>query len=459
MRIEPQKPSARVWIETYGCQMNKSDSELVGGILAGKGFRLTDRLEDADIAMINTCSVRSHAEQRAVGRIGVLSHWKRHAPHRQIVVLGCMAQKEKERLFDRADIDLIVGPDGYRQLPDLLADHRSALLTDLNTEETYSGLRPRRSPGICGWVTIMRGCNNFCSYCIVPYTRGRERSRPADEIESEIRDMLEEGFRDITLLGQNVNSYHDGKTDFCGLLRRLSRIKGLPRLRFMTSHPKDCSSALLKVMADESVVCPHLHLPFQSGSNRILRKMNRKYTREQYIRLIEQAKNSIPDLAVTTDVMVGFPGESDRDFRDTVDLMTTLRFDDAYLYHFSPRPGTAAEKIQDFRSEHEKLHRLNEVIALQKNITREIKLKMIGKSVTVLPEETSKQSGEEWIGKTANNHMVVFPKEHACPGQLIPVRITSCRGSTLRGCIQTPDHFSSAIEKIKIAATLQKTGI
>jgi tRNA-2-methylthio-N6-dimethylallyladenosine synthase len=452
MRIEPQNTYAKVWIETYGCQMNKSDSELVAGILSGKGFRLTARLEDADIAMINTCSVRSHAEQRAMGRIGVLSHWKRYAPHRQIVVLGCMAQKEKDRLFDKADIDLIVGPDGYRRLPDLIADHRPASLTDLNTEETYSGLRPRRSPGICGWVTIMRGCNNFCSYCIVPYTRGRERSRPAVEIESEIRSMLEDGFRDITLLGQNVNSYHDGKTDFCALLRRLSRIKGLPRLRFMASHPKDCSSELLEVMADEPVVCPHIHLPFQSGSDRILRKMNRKYTRRQYIQLIEQAKNSIPDLAVTTDVMVGFPGESDQDFRETIDLMTTIRFDDAFMYHFSPRPGTAAEKDKDPLSEDEKLKRLNEIIALQKNITKEIKLKMIGKSVTVMPEETSKKSEEEWIGKTANNHMVVFPKGHARPGQLITVLITSCRGSTLRGTIQTQDHISSTRKKLKIAA-------
>ena len=265
--------------------------------------------------------------------------------------------------------------------------------------------------------------------------------------------MLEDGFRDITLLGQNVNSYHDGKTDFCALLRRLSRIKGLPRLRFMTSHPKDCSSELLEVMADEPVVCPHIHLPFQSGSDRILRKMNRKYTRRQYIQLIEQAKNSIPDLAVTTDVMVGFPGESDQDFRETIDLMTTIRFDDAFMYHFSPRPGTPAEKDKDSLSENEKLQRLNEVIVLQKNITKEIKLKMIGKSVTVMPEATSKQSEEEWIGKTANNHMVVFPKGHALPGQLIPVLITSCRGSTLRGFIQTPDHFSSTRKKLKIAAT------
>ena len=298
----------------------------------------------------------------------------------------------------------------------------------------------------------MRGCNNFCSYCIVPYTRGRERSRPADEIEAEIRGMLEQGFRDITLLGQNVNSYHDGRTDFCALLRQLSRIEGLPRLRFMTSHPRDCSSELLKVMMDEPVVCPHLHLPFQSGSNRILRKMNRKYTREQYIQLISQAKNMIPDLAVTTDVMVGFPGESDQDFKDTLDLMTILRFDDAFMYHFSPRPGTAAVKYGDSLSMDEKLLRLNEVIALQKKITRDIKLSMIGKTVHVMPEETSKHSGQEWIGKTANNHMVVFPKEQTHPGQLVPVRISECRGSTLRGHVHPTDHFSSTLEKLKAAA-------
>ena len=424
----------KVWIETYGCQMNKHDSEIVAGLLIKNGYELTARMDLADVALVNTCSVRQHAEQRALGRLSVLAGWKRKAPHRKIAVLGCMAQKEKHRLFENQPfIDLIVGPDEYRFLPSLLEENNASCHTHLNSNETYSGLQPFRSQGISGWVTIMRGCNNFCTYCIVPYTRGRERSRSCQEIDTEIFQMTENGFREITLLGQNVNSYHDGQVDFPELLKRTSYIPKLKRIRFTTSHPKDCSRRLLEVMAAESSVCPHLHLAVQSGSNRILQKMNRKYTREHFFRIIDLARQLIPGLAITTDVMVGFPGESVQDFQDTVNLMQTVKFDDAFMYHYSSRPVTAAAKMKDQIPQKEKLRRLNAIIELQHNISASIRQKMKDSIVTVMPETTSKLSDNEWIGKTANSHMVVFPKSDTKPGTLTSVRIESCRGNTLRG--------------------------
>jgi len=414
--------------------MNKNDSELVAGILMDHGFELTEVLEQADFAMINTCSVRRHAEQRAMGRLSVLKGWKHAAPDRKIVVLGCMAQKDRHHLFDEnPHIDLVVGPDAYRRLPELLQSAECRCETRENDEEIYTGIHPLRKAGISGWVTIMRGCDNYCAYCIVPYTRGRERSRPARAILEEITGMVKTGYREITLLGQNVNSYHDGNTDFPGLLEKISRIPNLPRVRFMSSHPKDCSQRLFEVMASEPALCPHLHLPFQSGSNRILHRMNRKYTREHYMDLIGQARSRIPGLAVTTDVMVGFPGESEKDFQDTVDLMQSIRFADAFMYHYSIRPGTAAEKMKPQLPQKEKLTRLNALIKIQQSISREIKLDMLGKTWEVMPEETSKQSKYEWIGKTDNNHMVVFPKENYLPGMIVPIKVKTCRGNTLRG--------------------------
>ncbi|MBN2105660.1 tRNA (N6-isopentenyl adenosine(37)-C2)-methylthiotransferase MiaB [bacterium] len=443
----------KVWMETYGCQMNKSDSELVAGLLTKNGYDLTARLDMADIALVNTCSVRSHAEQRVLGRLGVLAGWKRKAPNRIIAVLGCMAQKEKQRLLeDRPFIDLIVGPDGYRRLPRLLEKNKPVCDTELNTHETYSGLQPLRNKGVSGWVTIMRGCNNFCSYCIVPYTRGRERSRSCQEIEAEISEMTQNGFREITLLGQNVNSYQDSRVDFPELLKKISRIPGLKRVRFMTSHPKDCSSRLLEIMAAEPVICPHLHLAVQSGSNRILQAMNRKYSREHFFKVVDMARYLIPELAVTTDVMVGFPGETIQDFQDTIDLMQTVKFDDAFMYHYSPRPGTKAAEMKNQISQQEKLRRLNTMIGLQQKISASIRQNMVGKTVMVIPEATSKRSASEWIGKTGNNHMVVFPKSDVNPGMLIPVKIDTCIGNTLRGIPVQNKTQTKPYESYKITA-------
>ena len=281
----------------------------------------------------------------------------------------------------------------------------------------------------------MRGCNNYCAYCIVPYTRGPERSRPADDILKEIGDMAAAGFREITLLGQNVNSYHDGKVDFAGLLRAASRVERIVRIRFMTSHPKDLSLSVLEAVAEESVLCNHIHLPVQAGSNRILKAMNRRYTREHYIRLVEQARTLIPDVAVTTDIIVGFPGESESDFMDTVDLIKTLAFDDAFTYHYSPRSGTAAYGMKDNVPREVKLARLDRIIKLQREITAKKKKALIGRTMTVMPERTSKESSLEWMGRTATDHVVVFPKASSTPGIPVRVQINSCRGYTLRGRI------------------------
>jgi tRNA-2-methylthio-N6-dimethylallyladenosine synthase len=435
MHDKHRNPRPLAWLNTYGCQMNKNDTELLAGILEENGYAVTQDLSQANIALINTCSVRSHAERRALGRISGLAGWKRESPDRKIVVAGCMAQKDKDILLKNMPyIDLVMGPDSYRMLPELLKTPVRCAQTDLSVTELYSGLRYIRVPGISGWVTIMRGCDNFCSYCIVPFTRGRERSRSFSEIDSEIRNMVSEGFREVILLGQNVNSYRDGEIDFPSLLQKISTVPGLDRIRFMTSHPKDCSSRLFQIMASGIPICPNLHLPFQSGSDRILKLMNRNYTRDHFIRLTEEARSVIPDLAITTDVMVGFPGETRDDFLETCSLMEKIRFDDAYMYHYSPRPGTAAERMEDLPSEI-KLERLNTIIRLQQLISKENREKLIGKTVEVLVEETSRHSENEWIGKTRNNTAVVFSKGKTGKGHLARVRINGLRGTVLRGSV------------------------
>ena len=443
-----------VFIETYGCQMNKSDSELIRGLLKSSGFRVSEGLENADIVLINSCSVRDHAEQRILGRIGVLSAWKKQAPHRRLGVLGCMAQRLGHTLAEmRPILDFVVGPDEYRTLADLLLDEvkRPAVHTSLHKEELYSGVMPHRNTKISGWVTISRGCGNYCSYCIVPFTRGPERCRPADAICGEIEAMAAQGFREITLLGQNVNSYNDGKTDgkmnFPGLLKRIGtgQIPGLLRIRFMTSHPKDLSDGLLEVMANEKRLCPHIHLPVQSGSSRILERMNRGYTREHYLDMIRRARELVPGVSLTTDVMVGFPGETEADFQDTLRLMEEVRFDEAFTYHYSTREGTAAAGLPDTVPDAVKFRRLSQLIGLQRRITLERKKEMIGRIVEVLPEKTSRRSSDEWMGKTPGNQVVIFRKCGIQAGEPVNVRIETIQGTTLKGsplhshinCLQT----------------------
>jgi tRNA-2-methylthio-N6-dimethylallyladenosine synthase len=429
-----RKPS--IFIETYGCQMNKNDSELIRGILQDADFRLTGEWTSADIVLLNTCSVREHAEQRVLGRIGVLAGWKRQSPGRRIGVLGCMAQRlggEWAKL--KPCVDFVVGPDGYRTLPELLSGTggKPVVAADFRPGELYSGVRPVREPGATGWVTISRGCDNFCSYCIVPYARGPERSRPSGEILREIGEMTGLGFREVTLLGQNVNSYADGSIDFPGLLESVSRIPGLLRVRFMTSHPKDLSDRLLGVMASGGPICPHIHLPVQSGSDRVLEMMNRGYTAGRYLERVRKARERMPSVSLTTDVMVGYPGESETDFQDTMKLVEEVRFDEAYTYAYSPRSGTAAAGHPGTVPEDEKFRRLGELIDLQRSISVSIRRAMVGTTVEVFPEKPSARSDDEWMGRTPGGHVVVFGRDGAQAGHPARVLLESCSGATLRG--------------------------
>ena len=430
--------------------MNKNDSELIRGILEESEFRVTDDWNSADVVLVNTCSVREHAEQRVLGRIGVLEGWKRQAPGRRIGVLGCMAQRLGRGWAGlRPCVDFVVGPDGYRRLPEILKGTgvRPEVAAELRTEELYSGVHAVREPGPAGWVTISRGCGNFCSYCIVPYTRGPERCRPAGEILPEIEGMIEKGFREVTLLGQNVNSYRDGDMDFPALLGRVSRIPGLLRVRFMTSHPKDLSDRLLRVMASEPAACPHIHLPVQSGSDRILRLMNRGYTAGHFLERVRRAREWIPGVALTTDVMVGYPGESGEDFQDTLRLMEEVRFDEAYTYAYSPRSGTAAAGHPGAVAEDEKFRRLGALIDLQREITVAVRRAMVGTTVEVLPEKPSARSGSEWMGRTPGGHVVVLGMDGVEAGRPVRVEIESCRGATLRGRVRRGVHLETVREE------------
>jgi tRNA-2-methylthio-N6-dimethylallyladenosine synthase len=432
-KSEPNRPLFA--IETYGCQMNKYDSEIVAGILEKNGYAQTLNSDSADILFINTCSVRDHAEKRALGRIGSLRSWKEDRFGRRLGVIGCMAQRLSDELFRmKPHIDFVVGPDEYRNIPNILSNgFDKPAAAQFHPEETYNNTTPYRHSSISGWVAINRGCNNYCSYCIVPYTRGRERSRPADAVYAEITEMIKQGFREVTLLGQNVNSYNDGQKTFPDLLKMCCSISGLHRIRFVTSHPKDLSDHLMDVMAECDKICQHLHLPAQSGSNTILKSMNRNYTREYYIRLIEKARIRIPDLAISTDIMVGFPGETESDFQDTYSLMKKIGFEDAFTYRYSIREGTKAAGMEDTVSEQEKQSRLKKIITLQRKITQQKKQALIGSRVVVLPEMPSKHSPQEWMGKTPTNHVVVFPKNTTSMGEPVEITIDACIGSTLRG--------------------------
>jgi tRNA-2-methylthio-N6-dimethylallyladenosine synthase len=424
-----------VFVETYGCQMNKNDSELIRGLLDERGYPMAEDWESADVVLVNTCSVREHAERRVLGRLGVLAGWKRLSPNRRIGVLGCMAQRLGASLGDlKPCVDFIVGPDGYRRLPELISGLCPPVAdTAFRPDELYGGVRPKRDAGFSAWVTISRGCVNFCSYCIVPYTRGPERCRPAGDILSEIESLAARGFREITLLGQNVNSWRDGGMDFADLLRRAASVTGLLRVRFMTSHPKDLTGRLLDAMAETPAVCPHLHLPVQSGSDRILARMNRKYDRNLYLEIVRKARERMPDLGLSTDVMVGFPGETESDFQSTLDLIEAVRFDDAFTYAYSPRSGTAAAGFDDAVPEDIRFRRLAGLIERQRAITLEKRKNWVGRTAEVLTERPSPRDPGEWLGRTASGLAVVFPEGKASPGRPVVVRIEGVRGVTLLG--------------------------
>ncbi|MGE5527596.1 MAG: tRNA (N6-isopentenyl adenosine(37)-C2)-methylthiotransferase MiaB [Patescibacteria group bacterium] len=436
---EPRK----YFIYTFGCQMNERDSETLAGFCAELGYAKAANLSEADLVILNTCCVRGNAENRIHGHIGNLKPLKEERPEVILAVCGCMAQEPGERERIRADhphVDLVFGPQNLHEFPRLLQrvleGEGRVIEVNLGPGGIQEDLPARRSSNLKAWVTIVQGCDNFCSYCIVPYVRGRERSREPGRILAEIRGLAARGVREITLLGQNVNSYGrdlgPGAMGFAGLLREADRVPGLWRLRFMTSHPKDLSDDLIAAMAECRTVCEHLHLPLQAGSDRILGLMNRRYTRGRYLELVRRLRGAVPGIALTTDVIVGFPGETDEDFRDTLDLVEEVRFDGAFTFAYSPRLGTKAADLPDQLPEEVKKERLYRLIEVQNRISREINEGLRGKVEEVLVEGPSERAPEIWCGRTRGNKLVLFrgPSEE---GSLVPVRITDPHTWTLHG--------------------------
>ncbi len=428
----------KLYIETYGCQMNVADSEVVASVMQMAGYEATETIDEADAVFLNTCSVRDNAEQKIYHRLDALDAMRRKRPM-IIGVLGCMAERVKDDLLEHHHCDLVAGPDAYLSLPDLIAQAETghkAINIELSTSETYKDVVPQRLHGakIGGFVSIMRGCNNFCHYCIVPYTRGRERSRDVESILREVRDLRDRGFKEVTLLGQNVNSYHFEDIGFPELLRRVAEEVPTMRVRFTTSHPKDMSDETLHVIADMPNVCKHIHLPVQSGSDRILKLMNRKYTREWYLDRVAAIRRIIPDCGLSTDIFVGYHSETEEDHQLSLSLMREVGYDSAFMFKYSERPGTYASKhLPDDVPEDEKIRRLNELIALQTEISAQQNKKDEGKELDVLVEGFSKRSRQQLCGRTEQNKMVVFDKGNHHIGETVRVRITNSTSATLFG--------------------------
>ncbi|MCL2561118.1 MAG: tRNA (N6-isopentenyl adenosine(37)-C2)-methylthiotransferase MiaB [Rikenellaceae bacterium] len=433
----------KLYIETYGCQMNVGDTEIVVSIMQGEGFVHTERIDEADVILINTCSVRDNAEQRVWGR---LQEFRRHKKRAGVLVgvIGCMAERLREELMERERIvDVVVGPDSYRDLPNLVrtaAEGARGVNVQLSREETYAEISPVRldKNGVSAFIAIMRGCNNFCSYCVVPFTRGRERSRSPETIVREARELFDAGYREVTLLGQNVNSYsHDSDSgghsgDFPELLRMVAEISPLLRVRFATSHPKDFSDKLLETMAAMPNICRCIHLPAQSGSTRMLTVMNRRYTREWYLERAAAVRRLMPDCALTTDIIAGFCGERPEDHADTLSLMREAAFDFAYMFKYSERPGTkAADEMDDDVAEDVKTARLSEIIALQNELSLAGNRLDIGRRFEVLVEGVSKRDTDRLFGRTSQNKVVVFPRGTLKTGDYATVEITDCSSATL----------------------------
>ena len=427
-----------LYIETYGCQMNVADSEVVASIMKMADYELCNDLADADAIFLNTCSVRENAENKIFNRLEALHAMKRSKPL-IIGVLGCMAERVQQDLIENHHVDLVAGPDSYLSLPDLIMQcemGQKAIDVNLSLTETYKDVVPQRigNNRISGFISIMRGCNNFCHYCIVPYTRGRERSRDIDSILNEARDLQARNFKELTLLGQNVNSYHYGDIDFPQLLRKVAETVPNMRVRFTTSHPKDMSDETLQVIAEMPNVCRHIHLPVQSGSDRILKLMNRKYTREWYLDRVAAIRRIVPDCAITTDIFVGYHSETEEDHQMSLSLMREVGYASAFMFKYSERPGTYASKhLPDDVPETEKIRRLNEMIALQNQLSAENYKQDVGKEFDVLIENYSKRSREQMCGRTEQNKMVVFDKGNHHPGETVRVRITGSTSATLLG--------------------------
>ena len=430
----------KLFIETYGCQMNAGDSEIVVSIMQEHGYRYTEDIDQADIILINTCSIRDNAEQRIWGRLSAMRQIKKRKPTLIVGIIGCMAERLKEQLIEKGTgVDIVAGPDSYRSLPELVRtaeDGAKGINVELSKEETYAEIAPVRLDrnGVSAFIAIMRGCNNYCAYCVVPYTRGIERSRDPQTIVAEARTLFENGYREVTLLGQNVNSYSFGEVGFPELMAMVAEISPLLRVRFATSHPKDISDRLLEVMARYENICKAIHLPAQSGSNEMLKKMNRKYTREWYLERIAAIRRYMPDCAITTDLIAGFCGETLEDHQDTLSLMREVGYASAFMFKYSERPGTfSARHFKDDIADDEKTRRLNEVIALQNQLSVESNEAEVGKIRQVLVEGESKRSAEQLCGRTSQNKMVVFDRGDHKAGDYVMVKITGCSSATLFG--------------------------
>ena len=438
------------FIETYGCQMNVADSELISGMLIDEGLKPSKDILNADIIFVNTCAIREHAEDKVHSRLGFYNKLKKDKPEIIIGVLGCMAQNLKDSILqNKTYVDIVLGPDSYRKIIDLIKERKKEksrfIDTKLSRYEVYSDILPSRNEGINAWIPIMRGCNKFCTFCIVPFTRGRERSRSLDSILNEAIDAVDNGYKEITLLGQNVNSYKFENIGFHDLLESIAQIKDLKRIRYTSPHPQDMTEEVISVMNDYENICNYVHLPLQSGSNSILKKMNRTYSREKFIDLYFLIKDKLKNVGVSTDIIVGFPGETDQDFQDTISLMEEVKFDSAFTFKYSSRPGTKAANYVDNVDESEKQLRLQKVIDLQKVHSLYNNKKIIGNIESVLIEKESKRSELKYTGRTESNKWVAFDKKYAHVGDIVNVKINQTSGISLRGDIVTSQEMEIAL--------------
>ncbi|MGE5175573.1 MAG: tRNA (N6-isopentenyl adenosine(37)-C2)-methylthiotransferase MiaB [Hyphomicrobiales bacterium] len=439
----------RIYLETYGCQMNVADSELMLGQLRRAGYEQVEEAGQADVILVNTCAIREHAEQRIYGRLGELSRHKVRRPGVVLGVAGCMAQHLRERLIQKVpQVDLVIGPDGYRDLPSLIAEAREepTLSVRLSRVETYGDLAPARADGVRAWISIMRGCDKFCTFCIVPYVRGRERSLGADEVIRQVEHAAAEGFREVVFLGQTVNAYREGDVDFAELLRRADRVPGIERIRFTSPHPADMTDRAVLAIGACAKVMPHVHLPLQSASNPVLERMKRIYTFEEYEALVAKLRAAVPDLALTTDVIVGFPGETEEDFERTRAAMARIRYDGAFLFKYSPRPGARSAAWEDDVPDAEKTRRIVALIEMQKEISLERNAETVGAEVDVLVEGPSKKSPEHWFGKTPQWKTAVFRHGEERVGDRIPMRVAAVSPYTLYG-----DGVSETVRRVEDA--------
>jgi len=441
-RPDPVLPATRrAFVETYGCQMNLGDAELMTGVLAERGYLMVDRPEGADVIIVNTCAIREHAEQRVRGRIGQLQQHRSSNPDLVLAVTGCMAQRLGGELLESASgVDLVAGPDAYRDLGRLVDEirfgdlPRGQLLLALDADENYEGLSAVRHEGVTAWVTVQRGCDHRCTFCIVPYVRGPEKNREPAAVLAEVEGAVEAGFSEVALLGQTVNSYRHADWNFARLLRAVARVEGIRRVRFTSPHPNDVTDELIEVMASESAVCRQLHLPVQSGSDRILKRMVRRYTVGSFLETVDRVRDRIPGIALSTDVIVGFPGETERDFEATLDLMRRVRFDDAFMYRYSPRDGTPATRLpaDDFIDEEVSGRRLETLIEVHRTIQREIARSELGRVEQVLIEREARTEGD-LLGRTEGNKVVAFAGDARRIGGYAKVRLSSTSGATFRG--------------------------